>query len=66
MCYEEDMDKYGEEQLQKKISELESINDQLTAELRYLDGLLREIGFEGGIASLKRAAEEIMDEDQED
>ena len=34
------------ELLIKRIAELETINDQLQAELRYLDELLREAGFE--------------------
>lgn len=52
--------------LQKKLSELESLNDQLLAELRYLDRLLTKIGFEQGITSLKAAAEEMaMQNDDE-
>ena len=47
--------------LLKKISELESINDQLQAEIRYLDDLLKSIGFEEGVSSLKKAAEELRD-----
>ena len=52
--------------LQKKLSELESLNDQLLAELRYLDRLLTKIGFEQGITSLKHAAEEMVSRDEED
>ena len=50
------------EQLLKKISELESINDQLQAEIRFLDRLLREIGFEEGLKTLKFAAQELIEE----
>lgn len=53
-----------EEDLKRRISELESINDQLSAELRYLDELLKEIGFEDGLITLKSAALELLDQDQ--
>jgi hypothetical protein len=52
------------EELLKKVSELESMNDQLLAELRYLDQLLREVGFEEGLKTLKFAAQELIDEDR--
>ncbi|MBS0629936.1 MAG: hypothetical protein JSS30_06940 [Verrucomicrobia bacterium] len=55
-----------EEDLKKRISELESINDQLAAELRYLDELLKEIGFEDGLITLKEAALELLEQDQSD
>lgn len=51
--------------LLKKISELESMNDQLLTEIRYLDTLLREVGFEGGLKTLKCAAEELIEENKE-
>ncbi len=54
------------EELKRRVSELESVNDQLIAELRYLDQLLREIGFEEGLITLKFAALELLDEDEED
>lgn len=50
--------------MQKRISELESMNDQLISELRFLDGLLRKIGFEEGLKTLKFAAQEILEQDQ--
>ncbi len=53
-----------EEELKRRISELESINDQLAAELRYLDELLKEIGFEDGLITLKEAALELLEQDQ--
>lgn len=49
--------------LLKRISELESINDQLISELRFLDSLLRKIGFEEGLKTLKMAAQEILEQD---
>jgi len=49
--------------LLKRISELESINDQLISELRFLDTLLRKIGFEEGLKTLKFAAQEILEQD---
>lgn len=50
----------------KRISELESLNDQLLAELRYLDGLLREVGFEDGLITLKFAAKELLEQDKDE
>ena len=55
-----------EDDLKRRISELESINDQLSAELRYLDDLLKEIGFEEGLITLKSAALELLDQDREE
>ncbi len=52
------------EQMLKKISELESINDQLQAEIRYLDQLLRQVGFEDGLKTLKFAAQELIEQDR--
>lgn len=54
------------QELKRRISELETINDQLSAELRYLDDLLKEVGFEEGLITLKYAAMELLEEDQED
>ncbi len=52
------------EQMLKKISELESINDQLQTEIRYLDKLLREVGFDEGLKTLKFAAKELIEQDK--
>lgn len=60
------MDKPKEEELKRRISELESINDQLSAELRYLDELLKEVGFEEGLTTLKFAALELLEQDHEE
>ncbi len=52
--------------LLKRVSELESLNDQLQAEIRYLDHLLRTVGFQEGLIDLKRAASELIDHSEED
>lgn len=54
------------EQMLKRISELESINDQLLSEIRYLDQMLREVGFEEGLKTLKYAAKELIEQDKDD
>lgn len=54
------------EGLLKRISELEFMNDQLLSEIRYLDGLMREIGFEEGLKTLKVAANEILEQNKSD
>jgi hypothetical protein len=53
------------EEMLRRISELESLNDQLASELRYLDRLLKQVGFEDGLRTLKIAAEEMIDRDDE-
>jgi len=50
--------------LLKRISELESLNDQLISELRFLDDLLRKVGFEEGLKTLKCAAEDLIEQDR--
>lgn len=50
----------------KKIASLESINDQLMAEFNHLDHLLRKIGFEKGIITLKQAANEMLENEKRD
>lgn len=49
--------------LEKRIAYLEFVNDQLTTELRYMDTLLRSIGFPEGLETVKLAARELMDRD---
>lgn len=49
------------EELIKRIAYLESLNDQIAAELDYVDQLLRTIGFPDGLDSVKVAANEMMD-----
>ena len=48
-------------QLLKKIAVLESINDQLTTEVSYVDHLMRLIGFSEGLATVKATAKEMID-----
>lgn len=55
------MAQYSKAQLQKKVAYLEFVNDQLTTELRYVDTLLRSIGFPEGLETVKLAARELMD-----
>lgn len=43
-----------------KIAQLESINDYLITELEQLDGLMKMIGFKGGIFTVKETANEIL------
>ncbi len=49
--------------LLKKVAKLETINDQLSAELNYLDGLTRALGFAEGVKTLKAAALEMLEAD---
>lgn len=51
-------------ELNKKIAELESLNDQLITELRNLEDLLKRVGFDSGLDTLKKAALEILEEPQ--
>lgn len=55
----------NEQEMLKRISELESINDQLQTELRYLDRLLKKVGFAEGLKTLKLAAQELIEENQD-
>ena len=45
-----------------KVARLESINDQLVSELQNLEALLKKIGFAEGIRTLKAAAQELLEE----
>ena len=53
-------------ELLKKIAKLESLCDQLQSEMNYIDSLLREVGFEEGLETLKEAAIELIDKRKED
>lgn len=44
-------------ELLKKKAQLETMNDQLMSELRYVDELMKSIGFTDGLATVKAAAE---------
>ncbi len=50
--------------LLKKIAKLETINDQLAAELNYLEQLAKALGFAEGLKTLKAAALEMLESDQ--
>lgn len=47
-------------QLLKKIALLESINDQLSTEVTYVDHLMRMVGFSKGLETVKATAEEMI------
>lgn len=56
-----------EQAMQERIANLEFQNDQLTAELEYIDQLLKSVGFTDGLASVKAAALELAEyEHQQD
>lgn len=50
--------------LLKKLAKLESINDQLSAEIHYLEKLTRALGFSEGLKTLKAAALEMLEADK--
>lgn len=54
------------EELIKKIARLESINDQLVAEIRFLDTITKKLGFSEGLKTLKSAAIELLEIEQND
>ena len=49
------------DELRDRIAQLEFQNDQLTAELQYVDQLLRSVGFSDGLTSVKAAAQELSE-----
>ena len=50
--------------LLKKLAKLETINDQLSAEIHYLEKLTRALGFAEGLKTLKSAALEMIEADK--
>jgi putative heme iron utilization protein len=50
--------------LLKRIAKLETVNDQLTAELQFLESLTRTLGFAEGLKTLKEAAQEMIQIDR--
>lgn len=50
--------------LLRKIAKLETMNDQLSAELNYLERLTKALGFAAGLKTLKEAALEMLETDQ--
>ena len=53
-------------ELLKKIAKLESLCDQLQSEMNYIDQLLREVGFEDGLETLKEAALELLEKKEDE
>jgi hypothetical protein len=53
-----------EKALLQKIAKLESTNDQLVAEIQYLERLTKALGFAQGLKTLKAAALEMLETDQ--
>ena len=47
--------------LEHQVCCLEFVNDQLAAEISYVDEVLREIGFADGLKTVKAAAQEIIE-----
>lgn len=50
--------------LEKKLAYMEFVNDQLQSELKYVDHLLKVIGFPEGLETIKSAAEEVIEEEE--
>jgi hypothetical protein len=50
--------------LLKRIAQLETMNDHLQTEIEYVDQLMRLAGFQGGIETVKLAAQEIVKQNQ--
>jgi hypothetical protein len=48
-----------------KIAKLESINDQLAAEIHYLERLAKALGFVDGLKTLKEAALDMLEQDHQ-
>lgn len=48
-------------ELLKKIAVLESVNDQLSTEVTYIDELMRLVGFSNGLETVKLTAQEIIE-----
>jgi hypothetical protein len=51
--------------LKQKVAFLEFANDQLMSEIHYVDDLLRLIGFPEGLSTVKLAAKEVLEKDEE-
>lgn len=47
-------------ELRAKTALLESVNDQLSTEVTYIDYLMRSVGFANGLETFKATAEEII------
>ncbi|MGD2170032.1 MAG: hypothetical protein PVI40_07325 [Chlamydiota bacterium] len=51
----------GKKDLINQVARLETINDQLSSELKYLDQISRKLGFAEGLKTLKEAALELLE-----
>lgn len=51
----------GKKDLIQQVARLETINDQLSSELKYLDQISRKLGFAEGLKTLKEAALELLE-----
>lgn len=49
-------------ELLHNMAQLESINDQLVAEITYVDQLMRQVGFADGLTTIKNTALEMVAE----
>ncbi|NGX58054.1 MAG: hypothetical protein K940chlam3_00955 [Chlamydiae bacterium] len=50
----------NEQEILRKLASLESREDHLVTEIEYLNELLKRVGFQHGITTLKAAAEAIV------
>nr|NGX43766.1 hypothetical protein [Chlamydiota bacterium] len=50
------------EELRKKIASLESANDQIYTELSHVDELMRLLGFQDGLETVKATAQSLYEE----
>ncbi|MBB64429.1 MAG: hypothetical protein CMO81_05140 [Waddliaceae bacterium] len=55
-----------ESELTRRIAYLESLNDQYVTELRYIDRLLRSIGFPEGLETVKLAAQDLKSREKDE
>lgn len=56
----------SEEELKDRIAHLESVNDQLQAEIAYIDDLMKLLGFTEGLETVKGTAQDIYRGAEED
>ena len=56
---------YTTNELHRRIASLESQNDHLISEITYVDQLLRSVGFEHGLASIKGVIESVATKETE-
>ena len=54
------------DELVRRVAYLEFANDQLQTELDYVDQLLRTIGFPEGLETIKTAARELLNQENDE